>query len=177
MESGSKTARPYAIAAYKQATEEGKLAEWSAMLALLSTVNHDPTMAGLIANPTVNREQLADLVIDVCGDQLSNTGRNFVRILAQYRRLGEAREIARVYEDVRARSEKRSDVIVTSAYPLTPAEQNDINVAMTKRLGTKVDLSVRVDSALVGGVVIRAGDLVIDASIRGRLNGLAQSVV
>jgi F-type H+-transporting ATPase subunit delta len=176
MESKTKTARPYAVAAFKQAQEEGRTDEWSRMLSLLATVAGDPTMAGLLANPKVKRDQLAELIIDVCGERLSDTGRNFVRVLAENRRMNLVREIASAYDEERARSEKRSDVLVTSAFELAPAEQNVINVAMTKRLGTKVDITLKVDSSLIGGVIIRCGDMVIDASIRGRLGALAQSI-
>jgi len=176
METDTKTARPYAMAAFRQAQEEGETEHWSRMMSLLTTVVSDPTMKGLIANPKVKREELAALIIDVCGDGLSETGRNFVRVLAENRRLDVVRDIAAGYDAERARAEKRSDVVVTSAHALSPAEQNDITVAMTKRLGTKVDLSLEVDSALIGGVVIRSGDTVIDASIRGRLNQLRQTL-
>lgn len=176
MESNTKTARPYAIAAFKQAQEEGDTAKWSGMLALLVTVVSDPTMKGLLANPKAKREELAELIIDVCGDALSSTGRNFVRVLAENRRLGVINDIAATYENERSRAERRSEVTVISAYALAPAEQNAITVAMTQRLGTKVDLALEVDPALIGGVVVRAGDTVIDASIRGRLNQLAQTL-
>ncbi len=176
MESDTKTARPYAIAAFRQAQDEGDTEAWSQMLSLLTSVTGDPTMKGLIANPKVKRAELADLVIDVCGDALSETGRNFLRVLAENRRLGNLPGIAAGYAEERARIEKRSDVEVTSAHELSPAEQNDINVAMTRRLGTKVDLSLAVDPSLIGGVVIRSGDMVIDASIRGRLNELRQTL-
>ncbi len=176
MESNSKSARPYAIAAFKQAEQEGRTAEWAAMLDQLVVVVSDPLMKGLISNPNVGSAQLADLVIDVCGDTLSNTGCNFVRILCENRRLSIIHDIASAYHEARARQEKRADVVVSSAYELTPAEQNTINVAMTKRLGSRVDLRVEVDPSLIGGVVIRSGDTVLDASIRGRLEQLAQSV-
>jgi F-type H+-transporting ATPase subunit delta len=176
METDTKTARPYAMAAFRQAQDEGDTERWSGVMALLTTVVSDPTMKGLISNPKVKRQELADLIIDVCGDNLSESGRNFVRVLAENRRLDVIRDIAAGFEAERARAEKRSDVVVTSAHELTPAERNDITVAMTKRLGTKVDLSLEVDAALIGGVVIRSGDTVIDASIRGRLNELRQTL-
>ena len=176
MEIDTKTARPYAIAAFRQAQEEGDTGHWSRMLELLTTVTADPTMRGLLASPKVKRDELAALVIDVCGDGLSETGRNFVRVLAENRRLGIVDGIKSAYDAERARAEKRSDVLVTTAHALSPAEENVINVAMTKRLGTKVDLAVSVDPALIGGVVIRSGDMVIDASIRGRLQQLAQTL-
>ncbi len=176
MESNSKTARPYAMAAFKQADEEGRIAEWAEMLDLLVVVVSDPVMKGLMSNPKVSSKQLADLVVDVCGEELSQTARNFVRILCENRRLSVMNDIARAYHAVRARQEKRSDVLVTSAFELSPAQQNVINVAMTRRLGTRVDLRVEIDPSLIGGVVIRAGDTVVDASLRGRLEQLAQSV-
>lgn len=176
MESNTKTARPYAIAAFKQAQQERDAQGWSQMLTLLTTVVDDPTMKGLLANPKVKRGELAELIIDVCGDGLTKTGQNFVRILAENRRLDVMHDIASAFDQERARVEKRSDVTVTSALELSPAEQNAINVAMTKRLGTKVDLSIEVDPGLIGGVVIQSSDMVIDASIRGRLNQLRQTL-
>jgi len=176
MESNSKTARPYAIAAYKQARDEGKGPEWSEMLALLERVADDPLMKGVFASPKMKSSQVADLIIDVCGDHLSDTARNFVRILAENRRLGLVADIVAGFEAERAREEQRSEVLVTSAYELSPAEQNAINVAMTKRLGSKVDMQLAVDPSLIGGVVIQSGDTVIDASIRGRLNQMVQDV-
>jgi F-type H+-transporting ATPase subunit delta len=107
---------------------------------------------------------------------LSETGRNFVKVLAENQRLGIIGDIASAFESERARAERRSDVKVVAAYELTAAQQNDINVAMTRRLGTKVDISVTVDREIIGGVIIRCGDLVIDASVRGRLAQLAQTL-
>ena len=176
MESNTKTARPYAIAAFKQAQDEGDSGRWSEMLALLAKVTTDASMKALIANPKVTRSQLAALIIEVCGDVLTDTGRNFVRVLAANQRLGITKGIAAAFELERARAERRSDVEVVSAYKLTAAQQNDINVAMTRRLGTKVDISVAVDRELIGGVIIRCGDMVIDASLRGRLAQLAQTL-
>ncbi len=176
MESNSKIARPYAMAAFKQADEEGRIAEWAGMLDLLVMVVSDPATNALMSNPKISSQQLAELVVDVCADELSPTARNFVRILCENRRLSVMQDIAQAYHEARARQEKRSDVLVTSAFELTPAQQNDINVVMTRRLGTRVELRVEIDPSLIGGVIIRAGDTVVDASLRGRLEQLAQSV-
>jgi F-type H+-transporting ATPase subunit delta len=173
----STIARPYALAAFKQAKEEGKLAEWSEMTALLGTIVADPLMKGLISSPKVKSEQLAELIIDVGGDALSDTGRNFVRVLAENRRLFYLAEIGRIFEEERAGSEGRSRVEVTSAFELDDDQRQRIADTMSKRLGTEVDLRVRVDGSLIGGVVVRAGDLVIDASLRGRMNALANSLL
>ena len=176
MDNSSATARPYAIAAFKQASEEGKLSEWGEMLELLARVTSDATMRGLIANPNVNNEQLAKLIIDVCGERLSATCRNLVRLLAENERLDVVEDIAAEYAQERARAEGLSHIDVTSAFELSDEQQKAIGESMSKRLGTRVDMSVKVDDALIGGVIIRAGDLVIDASLRGRLEQLGQTL-
>jgi F-type H+-transporting ATPase subunit delta len=176
MQDLSKIARPYAIAAFKQAQEEGRVPEWSDMLELLVLVIRDPTMAGLVANPNVRRAELADLIIDVCDERLSETGRNFVRVLAEFGRLAALRSIADQYREERAKIEKRTDVEVVSAFELSEAERNDLIVAMTKRLGNRVDVTVTIDESLIGGAIIRAGDMVIDGSTRGRRAELARTI-
>ncbi len=177
MEDVSALARPYGLAAFKQAREEGKIEEWSDMLQLLVRILQDATMRGLIANPKVNDQQLAELIIDVGGDGLSQTGGNLVRVLAENERLAEVAGVAAVFEEERDRIEGRSHVDVTSAFDLTDTQRKKIADSMSKRLGTEVDISVTVDKSLIGGVVIRAGDTVIDASLRGRLGQLGQSLM
>ena len=169
-------ARPYAVAAFKQADEEGKLGEWAEMLELLAAVARDATMSGLIANPRVDRAQLVELFIEVCGDRLSDTGRNFVRVVGEYGRFVLLPDIFGRFAEERAAREGRNHVHVASAFDLSKSQRKTIVEAMEKRLGTKVTLDCEVDDSLIGGVVIRAGDLVIDASLRGRLEQLAQTL-
>lgn len=177
MEDVSALARPYGLAAFKQAQEEGKVGEWGGMLELLSLIMQDPTVRGLVANPKVNDQELAALIIDVGGDGLSETGRNLVRVMAENERLGEMSSVAAVFEDERDRAEGRSHVEVTSAFALSDAQEKSIADSMSKRLGSEVDVSVTVDDSLIGGVIIRAGDTVIDASLRGRLGQLGQALM
>ena len=169
-------ARPYAVAAFKQADEEGRLGEWAEMLELLAAVARDATMSGLIANPRVDRVRLVELFIDVCGDRLSDTGRNFVKVVGQYDRFALLPDISKRFAEERAAREGRNQVHVTSAFELSKPQRKTIVKAMEARLGTKVTLDCEVDDSLIGGVVIRAGDLVIDASLRGRLAQLAQTL-
>jgi F-type H+-transporting ATPase subunit delta len=176
MQDPSAIARPYGLAAFSQAQEEGKVQEWGTMLELLTLIMQDATMRGLIANPKVNSQQLAELIIDVGGDGLSKTGGNLVRLMAENERLAEMAGVAAIFESERDATEGRSHVEVTSAFALTEPQQKSIADSMSKRLGTEVDISVTVDKSLIGGVVIRAGDTVIDASLRGRLNQLGQSL-
>ena len=177
MADSSTESRPYAIAAFKQAREEGQVDQWSQMLALLEQLVSDATMKGLIANPRVNNEQLVGLIADIADDAMSGTGANFVRLLAEYGRLNGVADIREIFEKQRATLEGMSHVQVTSAYEMDDSQQSSLQSAISKRLGTDVDLTVDVDSSLIGGVVIRAGDMVIDASLRGRLTQLGNTLL
>jgi len=173
VEERSTMARPYALAAFKQAREEDELQRWSEMLHFLAGVASDRGMKGIISSPKIESDRLAELVIEIAGERLSETGGNFVKVLAEFDRLPLLPEIARVYDAERADFEGRSKVEVISAFELAPQFEQVIMGAMAKRLGRVIDLSVRVDESIIGGVVIRAGDLVIDLSLRGRLKQLA----
>ena len=169
-------ARPYAIAAFQQAIEEGELEQWGDMLQTLALIGKDPTMAGLIVNPKVNTEELVGLILDVAGERLSEGGRNLVKILGEYGRLGLMSQIERLFNEERSRQEGRSEVTVISAFELNAEQEQVISNAMRKRLGTEVTLTIEIDADLIGGVLIRAGDLMIDASLRGRLTQLGQTL-
>ena len=169
-------ARPYAIAAFKQAQEEGKLSEWGDMLETLTLITKDPTMAGLIVNPKIHKEELVGLILDVAGERLSTTGQNLLRVLGEYGRLGLVSQIERLFLEERSRHEGRSEVTVISAFELSADQTKHLSNAMSERLGTEVNLTVEIDKDLIGGVLIRAGDLMIDASLRGRLMQLGQTL-
>ena len=165
-------ARPYASAVYEQAVAEGALPQWSDALEFLATVVSDRAMADVIANPRIDDAALTALLLDVCDGRLSRTQENFVRLLIESGRLTSAPAIAALFEGERAKSEGRASVSVISAFDLDANQRSQVAEAMTKRLGRDVDLEVSVDKALIGGVVIRTGDVVIDASLRGRLRQL-----
>jgi F-type H+-transporting ATPase subunit delta len=176
MEERATLARPYALAVFKLAKERDQLELWSEMLVFLSAVAADATMKGVIADPRLKRGQVAELFIDIGGGRLSDRGQNFVRVLAESGRLGLLPEILALYEEERARAEQRQRIEIVSAYALSPKFKGLIGQAMQQRLGLAVDLGTRIDRDLIGGVVIRAGDLVIDASLRGRLQGLGAAL-
>lgn len=169
----STLARPYAMAVFAQARDENDLPGWSDMLAFLDRVVTDPTMAGIIADPRVERSRLVSLALDVGEGTLSETGKNFVRVLVENRRLDLVPEIRLLYEAERADFERRSRVEVRTAFELDEQYQQIIREAVAKRTGRDVDFDITVDDTLIGGVVIRVGDTVIDASLRGRLDQLA----
>ena len=165
-------ARPYANAAFDQAIDESKLSEWSAMLNLLSVIVSDDSMGAVINNPKLSSEQLYQFITDIGGDKFSQTGKNFIRVLIDAERIGLAAEVFELFEQKRTAAEGISDVEVISAYPLDDAQVSAISESISRRLGKKIDINTDVDKDLIGGVIIRVGDSVIDASLRGRLKEL-----
>ena len=177
MQDKTTIARPYAQAVFETASEENKLTEWSEMLALLESVVTDVQMKAVLSNPKMDAEALSSFVLDVCGDALSETGRNLVKVLADARRLSFIPDLNKLYEQLRAEAEGVIEVGVSSAYELTSEQQATISTAMAKRLGRKVAITSDIDESLIGGMVIRAGDSVIDASVKGRLKALATQMI
>ena len=169
-------ARPYAQAAFNYATEQQALREWSDMLALLATVAADPDMVRVIESPQLTEKQLADLMVDVCGDRLTDKGANFVRVLADNRRLELLPDIAALFEIQRQEAEGTIKAELVSAYPATDEQQALIIESLRRRLGKDIELSCSTDAGLLGGAIIRAGDLVIDGSVRGKLQRLGSTL-
>lgn len=165
-------ARPYAEAAFAQAVDESQLNEWSAFLGSLKTIVEDAGMQTVIGNPKMSQEQLAGFIIDICGSSISQSCKNFVKILVNAERINLATEVFNLFEQKRAAAQGISDVKVTSAFPLDDSQTSGIADAISRRLGKQVNVETSEDKDLIGGVVIRAGDAVIDASVRGRLKEL-----
>ncbi len=170
-------ARPYAQAVFELAQESGTVAEWSSTLDLLKRIVADPQMRVLFNNPKVSDQQLQDLVIGIAGEALSAHARNFVKILVAASRLQYAKQVAELFEGMRAEAEGTVDVEVSAAYELDQAQQDTIAKGISERLGKKVSISANIDESLIGGAIIRAGDSVIDASIRGRLTKLGNDLI
>ncbi len=159
-------ARPYARAAFEHASAAKQLGSWAEALTLGATVVATPGVAVLLSNPHVTTAQLAELVTSIVADapgstsaQVTDDGfRNFIADLAANHRLGVLPEIAGLFQAMKDEAERTVDVEVTSAAPLE------------RRLKRAVRLHCSVDAALIGGAVLRAGDLVIDGSLRSRLD-------
>ena len=166
-------ARPYARAAFAEARSEKRLAPWSEALRLAAAVVQDERVQSLLSDPRVTPQELAQLVIDIARSQLDEPGRNFVRTLAENRRLGFLPEISKFFDALRDVEEGIVDVTVTSAAPLAEAEQRTLSEALSRKLKREVRLHTATDAGLIGGAVIRAGDLVIDGSLRSRLERIA----
>ncbi len=166
-------ARPYAEAVFGRAKESGTLDHWSDMLALLAAVVQDERVAAAISNPRFESDQRVSLILDICGKHLDAEGQNLERLLDHNGRLGLLPEIASIYETLKNESQGSLDVQVVSAYKLTEAQENALAAALKERLGRDIRVTSEVDRDLIGGVLIRAGDLVIDGSVQGRLRKLA----
>jgi F-type H+-transporting ATPase subunit delta len=169
-------ARPYARAVFEIAKDDNALAGWSEFLERGSVAASDKRVQALIGNPAVGREALAELFIELCGDTAGPHGANFLKLLAQNGRMAWLPEIAAEYEALRAEAENIVDVQVTSAVELDEAQRESFAASLKKRLGRDVRLHCDTDAKLLGGAIIRAGDLVIDGSLFGRLERLAGAV-
>jgi F-type H+-transporting ATPase subunit delta len=169
-------ARPYARAAFETAIGDGSLKAWSAMLGLLAALTQDTRVAGFLSDPSRNTGTQAQTLIDLAGSELDAKGQNFVLVLAANKRLKLLPEIAVLFEEMKADYEKTVDVEVISAFTMDQGAEGNLVAALKKRLQRDVKLNISVDRGLIGGMIVRAGDLVIDGSVRGRLNKLIESL-
>lgn len=169
-------ARPYAEAIFERGKEAAQLDVWSEALSLLTAIANDPLMQVQIDNPNVPSGHLLEIMLGVAGDALSAEAVNLLRLLAHNRRLGALPEIARLFEERRTADLGVRHVLIRSAFEVSEAEQGALAKALAHRFGDQVELTVETDSALIGGIEIRAGDLVIDDSVRGRLTQLAHAL-
>ncbi len=169
-------ARPYARAAFAYAQEHSALAKWSELLGNAAAVVADERVARLLSSPRVTPAQLVDLIGEVSGGSLDEQSRNFLSTLAQNRRLSLLPEIAATYEVLRAEVENIADVQITSAVALTDAQRERLASALRKRLKREIRLHCDVDPSLVGGAIVRSGDLVIDGSLKSGLERLASEL-
>ena len=165
-------ARPYAKAAFQLAQSEGKLAEWSSMLAVAAQVIANAEFAAYVARPTLSVKDQADALLAVISDQLNEQGQNFIRQLAGNKRLAALPAISGLFDELRAQAEGAVDVAVTAAFAMSDEQQTAMARVLTEKLSRQVKLTTAVDASLIGGAVIHAGDLVIDASVRGKLGKL-----
>ncbi len=167
-------ARPYAVAAYKRAKETGTTEQWSQSLAFLSAVMADERIAKAAANPKVQKEQFTRSLLDLCQGNLDAESENFVRLLVANRRLGLIKSISEQFEQYRAEEEGYIEVDVRTAYPLDDEERESLAAVLRQNLGKEPRLNVQVDESLIAGVLVRAGDRVIDASVHGQIQRLAK---
>jgi F-type H+-transporting ATPase subunit delta len=166
-------ARPYAKAAFEYAREANAFGRWSEGLNRAAQIVADPGVAALTKNPQLTTSELVSFITEFDGPKPDAGIRNFVHVLAENHRLLLLPEIAKHYAELVAEVENTVDVDVISALKLNQAQADKLSQALSKRLKRNVRLQNTVDTALLGGAVVRAGDLVIDGSLKGRLERLA----
>jgi F-type H+-transporting ATPase subunit delta len=169
-------ARPYARAAFAYAQGHKAFAKWSELLGNASAVVADERVARLLSSPRLTPSQLVGLIGEASGVALDEHGKNFLDTLAQNRRLGLLPEIAAMYEILRAEVENIADVQITSAVALSDAQRERLSNALRKRMQREIRLHCDVDASLIGGAIVRSGDLVIDGSLKSGLERLASEL-
>ncbi|MDI5935070.1 F0F1 ATP synthase subunit delta [Halomonas kalidii] len=172
----STVARPYAKAAFEYARDHGALDDWAGWLAMLGRVVADRDVQKLLSSPKLSTERKVALVIEVADVTVDDAARRFLETLGQKGRLVALTDIAEQFERLRAELEKRIDVTVVSAYALDDKQQQKLAGALKKRLNREISITTQVDPTLLGGVILRTGDTVIDGSVRGRLHRLSEAL-
>jgi F-type H+-transporting ATPase subunit delta len=172
----STLARPYAKAAFNFALAAQDLAGWQQQLASLAAIIGTAKMSAALSSPSLTSAQQCELLVQVCGDSLSAACRNFLHILADNKRLPLLPEINSQYLALKAQQEKAVDVQVISAFALDSDSESKLATALAANLQRQVKVNTVVDQTLIGGVVIRTGDIVIDNSVRGSLNKLTAAM-
>lgn len=170
------TARPYAQAAFDEAQKLADLKGWAEMLVSLAEAVSYPEVRAIVTSPRVARTQVESLMEGLLGSQASLQQHNFVRVLVDNQRLLLLPEITALYEALRAEAEKTVNVVVDSAFELSAAQQEKIVSSLKARMGREIKLVCKVNKELLGGVIIRAGDKVIDGSARTRLGEMANAL-
>ncbi|MEH6491915.1 F0F1 ATP synthase subunit delta [Halopseudomonas sp.] len=169
-------ARPYAKAAFERAKAQQALAEWDELLTAAGQVVADSATRQLLTNPGIAEQKKAEFILECTGKTASEEQRNFLMILAENRRLALFPEIATLFNSFRADLERTIDINVSSPFELTEEQQQKLAQALSKKLDRNVQIETTLDTSLIGGLVVRTGDLVIDASVRGKLTKLAESL-
>jgi F-type H+-transporting ATPase subunit delta len=166
-------ARPYAEAVFMLAKESGNFDRWSDMLGFLSQIIRRPEISSLFQNPRVHKETLVKLLLDIGAEQLDEAGQNLLKLLAANRKLTVISQIAQQYETLKAKHEGYIKVNLVSTYAVSKQQRQDLETLLQKRFGKRIEIDATIDRSLLGGWLIRAGDQVIDLSVRGRLQKLA----
>ncbi len=169
-------ARPYANAVYDLAHESSELDSWSDALANLAAVVNDAQMSKLLDAPESGKSQKGELIIQVLGDKLNEQQQNLVKLMAENDRLKLMPDVLEQFEVARAKAENKVEAEVISAFELSAKQTSELVNTLKNKLGCEVTLTTTIDKSLIGGVVIKAGDIIIDASMKSQLNSLALSL-
>lgn len=162
-------ARPYAEALFKASSHGADLNSTVAWVEELAAIAADPQLRQLADSPKVTTEQVLDVITGVARSALPDAARNFLRVIIENGRLDALPEVAVQFRGIVNRLNGSSDAIVYSAFPVEEAALNDISIALQQRFGRKLNLTVKIDESLIGGVRVVVGDEVLDTSVKARL--------
>jgi len=169
-------ARPYSKAVFELAKSQGRLEPWSRMLAQLAAVAEDESVRQMLESPELAEHGKVQRLIRICGDEIDDRGRALIDLLGANKRLGLIGELHEQFDALKALEEQVLEVEVVSAYEVTEAQAGMLREALQRKFQREVNMTSRVDAGLVGGALIRAGDTVIDGSVRGRLARLVEAL-
>ncbi|MCK5819642.1 MAG: F0F1 ATP synthase subunit delta [Psychromonas sp.] len=164
-------ARPYARATFELAIESGSIAKWSEMLSFAALVAENVAMVNIIKS-NITPQKLADVFINVCEELLNKEGINFIKLLAEYHRLSVLPRIFKLFTRFETAYKKEIDVSVVSAFDLTKKQKTDLGKSLEKRLAQKINFNYEIDKKVITGMVITAGDIVMDSTAKNQLSRL-----
>lgn len=176
MSTDTTIARPYAKASFATALQENQLQRWTDLLQTTAFIMEQKKVIEVIKNPKFSTKEHYEWIASLCESILFPSGSNFLKLLAEYRRLALLPDIAKLFEIYRAEQEKIAQVEVTTPFTLSSAEQTSLAETLKNRFKKNVVLNYQIDESLLGGMIIRSGDLVIDSSVRGKLERLNTAV-
>lgn len=169
--------RPYANAVFGIAQAAGSLQEWSNTLSTLVAASNDEAVQTMLSSPDMAAYDKASKLAELCADEIGTGAGAFLQALAKHDRLPLLGEVRQQFEALRAEQERTLDVEVVSAFDLTVPQADALKAALHRKYEKEVVITSRTDASLIGGATIRAGDIVIDGSVKGRLNKLVDTLV
>ena len=169
-------ARPYARAAFQHAVDQSQVDAWNDALQVLAIAIDDVAVRSILDDPANTAQQRSDAINALLGDSVPAGMASLVSVMSENNRLGLAREVSALFAELKAALDAAAKVAVTSAFDVPDDTAALLSKTLSERLGKTVDMTVEIDPSLLGGAIIKAGDLVIDGSVRGRLHKLSTAL-
>lgn len=180
----STTARPYAVAAFEAASASNQLTLWSQALKQLAAAVSDSQLKSLIRNPLCTKTQLSEILIGFLHAVSSNGSSkeqeslaNFIHLLAEKKRLALLPDISNLFEEALAKKSGYLSLVVTSAFDMDDNQKNQTQTRLTKKLNSKLNIVFTVDKKIIGGLLVRSGNWVLDDTVTGKLKRLKSALI
>ena len=169
-------ARPYAEAVFRLAKDSNTLILWSDVLGNLALIAKDQAVLDVVANPKCSADQVQELLVGLLGTDANAEVKNFLAAVLENRRFATLPSMSTLFEQLKAADEGVAQAHIESAFAMTDAQLAELTATLTQQLNRKISADVSINPELIGGVKITIGDLVIDASVSGKLAALATSL-